>query len=770
MIRRLILNGFGKFRHREFELSGVTVVYGPNEAGKTTFFDALFQALCKPSEAKKAGKDLKARYGSARSAAADTDGMGPIPDEEFMNLYAIREGDLRLEWDKSSEWLDRLKSRLFHGGLDPAELMAEFEKRSSDKANLVHSKELEKAKAASAKAREELDLRKRGRSDLAAAESRLAEADAALREIRKLREGRIAEAAELEGETQREERIAQRQKWTSQLARLEEWEALEASAAGLSPFHEDRREEWNRLAAESMRLRERLSAEKGKRDQRQEMLAQAQGEHRAARDAASASAARSALAVRLGEEARAALQEKPGAGIPVWSLAAAAILLICAAASAALLGGSIRFAATGICVVSALAVPWLGGRLGKAAYLEGRIRVLAELKDQWALGAGTAYAAAAVKSPALAVEVSSLENFLEAMQQAARERESLETREMDALRRAEAQADALAKLDAAIRDLKDEEDAAHRLERDWLARHGVVDFEEYLRKSSRSRQVGEEAAKRRAELEAMAQGTDWNGFRMDLRRKLRDLDEAGVADKGLDEAALQRQRQRRKELQQILEDLGRKEGALIAQKERLAGEISGAMGKLAPEIVAWEDRLAEAVKDVKAKELDKQAAALARDIFREIGDGADLMLQGLSGDIQEMLGSILPKGRSVSLLGLEDRQIQVQDAAGGVRSLDHLSTGTRHAMVLAAKLALARKHRKGPGILVLDEPFSAMDEERVVRALELLRDFHARNGWQIILLTKDTHLVEKVRALFTDPRILDLSLPAAAGPPFRQGL
>ena len=760
MIRRLILNGFGKFRHREFELSGVTVVFGPNEAGKTTFFDALFQALCKPSEAKKAGKDLKARYGSARSAAADTDGIGPIPDEEFMNLYAIREGDLRLEWDKSSEWLDKLKSRLFHGGLDPAELMAEFEKRSSDKANLVHSRELEKAKAVSAKAREELDLRRRGRSDLAAAETRLAESDAALRETRKRRDLRMEEAAELEGETQREDRIAQRQKWTAQLARLEEWEALEASAAVLAPFHEDRREEWNRLSAESMRLKERLSAERGKRDQRREMLDQSQAEHRAARDVASGSAARSALAARLGEAAAEALREKSGGGMPGWSLAMAALLLISGAAAFTLMSGPVRFAIAGISIAFAAAVPWLGVRMRSTAFRAERVRTLEALKDQWAMGSGTAYASApGGASPAPSVDVSSLESFHGVMQLAARDRETLEAREKDALRRMEEQADALAKLDAAVRDLKDEEDAAHRREREWLLGLGVADFEEYLRKSSRSRQVREDAVKRRAELDAIAQGSDWNGFRMDLRRKLQDLDEAGVADKGMDEAALQRQRQRRKELLKTVEDLGRQEGVLIAQKERLAGEISGAMGKLAPEIVAWEDRLAEAVREVKAKELDKQAAAMARDIFREIGDGADLMLQGLSGDIQEMLGSILPKGRSVSLSGLEDRQIQVQDREGGLRSLDHLSTGTRHAMVLAAKLALARKHRKGPGILVLDEPFLAMDEERVGRALELLRDFHSRNGWQIILLTKEAQLLEKTKALFPDARVLDLSLP-----------
>jgi DNA repair exonuclease SbcCD ATPase subunit len=463
----------------------------------------------------------------------------------------------------------------------------------------------------------------------------------------------------------------------------------------------------------------------------------------------------------LGEEARAASQENSGTGTPAWSLALSGLMVLSGAASVALSGGLTRFAIAGICIAAAAAAPWLGGRMAKAALRERRSRLLASLKDQWALGAGAVVSASAAPASggSPAADLSTLESFLAAMQTAARERDALDAREKDALRRVEEQQDALAKLDAAIRDLKDGEEAAHRRERDWLARHGVADFAEYLHKSSRSRQVREDAAKRRAELEALAQGTDWNSFRRDLRRKLQDLDEAGVADKGLDEAALQRQRQRRKELQKIQEDLGREEGGLIAQKERLAGEISGAMGKLAPEIVAWEDRLAEAEKDVKAKELDKQAAAMVRDIFKEIGDGADLMLQGLSEDIQEMLGAILPKGRSVSLLGLEDRQIQVQDALGGIRSLDHLSTGTRHAMVLAAKLALARKHRKGPGILVLDEPFLAMDGERVRRALELLRDFHARNGWQIILLTKEPGLVEMVRTLFPVPRVLDLSLP-----------
>ncbi len=778
MIERLTLTGFGKFRNAVFDLSGVTVVYGPNEAGKTTFFDGLFQALCRPSETKKSGKVLKARYGAARAAQATVSNDVPITDEEFMNLYAIREGDLRLELDKGSEWLDKLKSRLFHGGLDPAEFLAEFDKRSSDSRTMVHSKELEKAKEVSAKTREELETRKRARSELSAKENSLAQAEASLQVTRGLLEAGTVEMAALDVDSAREDRIALRQKWTAQLDRLEEWDAMEAAAAALAPFREDRREEWNALSAATRLVHAKLLAEKGKREHQESLLAQARTENRAAREAKEASGPRSALAARLAGEARQALEGKSPGGIPLSAIASVIVFGLGGIASVRLPAGPMRIAGVGVCLLLAVFAFFLSIRLRQSALGRMLVDKLSVLKDRWAVGAtsfsgvssasaiGTSSASASeTSSPAIPslAEISTLEGFIQAMEASAREKDALEAKEADTLRRREDQKDALERIDANLRSFKDQEESALRAEREWLARHGVVDSEEYLLKVDRCRQVQTDAAKRRAELEALAQGSDWSALRKDLRRKLQDLDEAGVAEKGLDDAAMQRLRQRRKELQGKQEELGRREGGLIAQKERLAGEISGAMGKLAPEIVAWEDRLAQAVADVKRKELDKQAAALARDIFRDIGDGADLMLQSLAGDMEAILANILPgslnpvKGRMVSLAGLEDRLIQVEDAAGGVRSLDHLSTGTRHAMVLAAKLALARKHRNGPGLLVLDEPFLAMDDERESRALELLRDFHDHNGWQIILLTKEIRLVEKVRKLFPEPRIIDLA-------------
>ena len=103
MIAKLTVTRFGKFASRTFPLGPVTFFSGGNEAGKTALFDALFEALCKPSGAKTHGKRLKSRYGDERRAEvspADT-GFSPDPNE-FANLHAIRSGDT---------WRCRLRAR-----------------------------------------------------------------------------------------------------------------------------------------------------------------------------------------------------------------------------------------------------------------------------------------------------------------------------------------------------------------------------------------------------------------------------------------------------------------------------------------------------------------------------------------------------------------------------------------------------------------------------------------------------------------------------------
>lgn len=746
MIRSLTFAGFGKFARETFELSPVTVVYGPNEAGKTTFFDGLFQALCRPSEAKKAGKLLKDRYGTARQATASLDDAAPVSDEEFLSLYAIRAGDLNLRLDQGTDWMEKLKARLFHGGLDPAALCAEFQKRSSDSRTVSANRELEKARQAAGKAREALDGLRREREGHLARESQVEAMEASLARLRARLETARAEAAELERALETEGRIALRQKWSGRLARWEEWKSLEAEASALSPFAEDRRGEYEALAKATRELGDRLAAGRGKREQCAALLADARAEARGAREASEAAAPVADLARRLAEEAR-ARSGSGTAGMGVRDIAMAAAFLAAGVAGA--------FAARGLVALGAMLAGLVGGavsllvslRLRQRAALRERERALARAKDAWI--------AATARDDGVAA-LSSLEAFANAMDGKAREKELAEARAREAASRSDARQADLEKADAELDLLREEEEAALRAERSWLRERGADSLTVYDRKVMRAAEIKAELAKRRSEREGWDEGRTPGEWRLEAERKLRDLDQDGVPTTGRDDTSIQVLRNRKAAVQQEISEAQIAEAGLIDRKAGAAGEIRGALGKLAGEIVAAEDALAAAEDLIRRLELDKRAAALALSIFKEIGEGSDLLLAGLSREIGGMLARILPGDRAVALAGLDEGRILAGDAAGASRALPNLSTGTQHALVLAAKLALARKHREGRGLLVLDEPFSAMDEDRESRALGMLREFHLRHGWQIILLTKEPRLRDKMAALFEDIRLIEL--------------
>jgi hypothetical protein len=353
-------------------------------------------------------------------------------------------------------------------------------------------------------------------------------------------------------------------------------------------------------------------------------------------------------------------------------------------------------------------------------------------------------------------EMATLEGFLHAMERRVEAASAL-AGQAQAARGKQADLEAgLSQLDGTLVGLREKLAEAEREEKTWLQRQGVANPQEYALQVSRLLETDAQCERKKSELEALAQGQDHGSFRREVLRKLQALDEEGIPGSGQDEAALQRLKNARQSWWVKKEAEAQREREMIARKEGLAGEIRGALGKLAGEIVAGEESLAIWEAEIAVKERDKRASALAMGIFREIGEGADLLLAGLAREMEAMLARILPEGRGLDLQGLDHKQIRVMDAGGADRPMDSLSTGTRDTVVLAAKLALARKHREGAGILVLDDPFLAMDERREARALALLADFHRRHGWQIILLTKEVRLKTMAGGIFTHAKVIEL--------------
>jgi ABC-type Mn2+/Zn2+ transport system ATPase subunit len=68
--------------------------------------------------------------------------------------------------------------------------------------------------------------------------------------------------------------------------------------------------------------------------------------------------------------------------------------------------------------------------------------------------------------------------------------------------------------------------------------------------------------------------------------------------------------------------------------------------------------------------------------------------------------------------------------------------------------------RKEAGVLVLDDPFLTLDEERETGALRMLEHFRTEHGiWQIILFTKESRLRDKARRVFKNALLHDITAP-----------
>ena len=317
-----------------------------------------------------------------------------------------------------------------------------------------------------------------------------------------------------------------------------------------------------------------------------------------------------------------------------------------------------------------------------------------------------------------------------------------------------------------LRVQRERHDRSERELRDFLARHGSESPEQLLMQLGGAR--ADEARRRDAEAELLAVArerglNDLDALAGALREQLRDRPHgqpvspapAGDCDLPADEEAL---RARAAALRERLDELDERVGR---DREKVAALSAGA-----GEMAELTTRIAAAGRRAAALELDRRAAGIAASLFARIADESTAALDELSADIgaryaavsgTAVSGSASSHSSPVSLAALEEEPLVV-DASGVARPADQLSNGTRDAYRLAARLALAeRAHlvrgEGGPGLLILDEPFQAMDATRMGRALRLIARFQERTGWQLVVMTADERVALAVSSLFAGAQV-----------------
>ena len=333
-----------------------------------------------------------------------------------------------------------------------------------------------------------------------------------------------------------------------------------------------------------------------------------------------------------------------------------------------------------------------------------------------------------------------------------------------------------------LRVRRERHDPLERELRDFLERHGAQSREQLLMQLGGAR--ADEARRRDAETELLAAARERGLDDLDalvevLREQLREqphtpaavepegsLALAGDSCAPADEEHL---RARVAGLRERLDELDERVG-----RDR---EKAAALSAAAAEMAELNTRMAAGVRRAAALDLDRRAAGIAAFLFARIADESSAALDELSADIgarytavsrQSSLISDPELPSPVNLKALEEEPLIV-DASGSARPAGQLSQGTRDAYSLAARLALAERAQLargegGAGLLIMDEPFQAMDITRMRRALRLIARFQERTGWQLVVMTADERVALGVCTQFADAQVHRLAIQESGSP------
>jgi len=176
------------------------------------------------------------------------------------------------------------------------------------------------------------------------------------------------------------------------------------------------------------------------------------------------------------------------------------------------------------------------------------------------------------------------------------------------------------------------------------------------------------------------------------------------------------------------------------------------IGKLRAE----RSRLREAVEQIDNQ---TQGASLALQGLRELSSDIDRPLREALGDGPEAAGRYLAKltggrYRAIALEGAQDLSVERDD--GSRFPVEALSRGARDQLALAIRLSLVRRLLGEPGFLVLDDAFLTSDAGRREALTASLAEL-ASEGWQILYFTFDPTLRDRLGQL--DAKVIELPPP-----------
>lgn len=756
MIKSLRLDNYGKFRDAELAFGPFTVVYGPNEAGKTTVFDALFEAAC--AQAPRRGqvwKRLSDRYGDDRKARGT--GQPPVFKDAvaFLELFAIRQGRISINAEKGGSWAEAAKNSLYSHGYNPAELAEKLEKRASASNATRHQKRLNALNA-------ELDDTRARISGLRAQESSSATVKTALDKA----EARVAvleaDIARLEPELAAARAGLEKFKNDLLLHRTMQDRDFTAGAIqrekNLAEVEHCRAEhiaEYDRLLERVAAAERGLAEAEGAAGGTRETIAKLEAETKSfAGSREEASRYGAAAAELLAEVNR--LAALRGGVYPALSLPPGLRYGILAFGAAGLLAGLYLSRRTPFGYL--LAAACAAGAFALYRYLytpkaepDAQADEKANLEIIYMKWAELGFDRTFIARPTIAGVQDALADL---KGRAAGWDIAVENNKRDA----QAAGEALRQIEARKAALAADKDACSEAAGKWLASSGCADRDEYMAKAARREALNEGRAAGELRLSAMLEAekcSSCDSLLALLDSRVKGLEAGGAQPRAEAEKDVSAAEKKAAGLAAELRSAETELGVKKIERENLSVGFSRDMAKLPDAMNALRRREYDLKEEAGAEALARAGAAMAASVYRELETDSSRKFVLLARNVGAALAELLPRSElRIEALSLEG--VAMRDEGGELRALENLSSGTRDCFMLAARLSMAAGARgKEPGLLLLDDPFTALDPMRRSLALNMLRRFQLDKGWQVVLFTKDKALMIEVEK---DPQVTVLKL------------
>ena len=741
MIKSLNLENFGRFHKKIFNFSPVTIFYGPNEAGKTSLFDAIMDVITQPKASTRPGKILTERYGSDRKASADFEEKRiVISPEDFLNIFAVRSGYIDLDIDKNSQWMNKVKATLFSGGIDTQSLLNELEHVMESKAKYAlkwEEKNLEDSLAEIKSEKKKYITQK----DNCIAEEKLIKVkeqnmlNAAL-EINKLK----AEEKELENFLYQQNRIKEEKHLKNILSVLGEAARKKDESEKYSRFNQDVLNEIQKTETELAQVKSELGTiialeedvliQLGSKTREKSLLEEKKNRldtHRILSESLKEILVPKDKLISLKTER---IYKKH-------FLAIGAVILTAGVVTFFLSSFNIVFP------TAALALAVLFFALSREKKISHDISGLEEAVSagcrRWKMETGE----------------ECLENYDSIMDvlNSAGEKARAAAAELDHIIRHRAELEEKAEsLLLQKNNAGNKTDAVHRRLRQLLDDAGTADISEYSAQLERKKQIMAQYSQLNSKIKSHEAEYNSSG-REELfdtvSRKLKDLS-LSITENEVSEAETRKLENKLMTVKNKLEHLREINIENTSNFSKELGIIRGQVKGLPEKI--YECEVNEQKTELRLSEIKKElrAAKIAHELYTSLSDDSEQMLEQLSDEIAKTFKTITNEDRAVQMENYSEKDIEVFDAGGEKRYVQMLSTGTKDAFLLAARLTLAHKSMdpSSSAILVLDEPFLALDRERSYNALAMLKTFRENSSSQIVLLTKDSELKDQAKTVF----------------------